>query len=298
MAKSLGQIHTITQSISANSAGYAGSVDCSGLLTNQLSRLVRAGNMFKVVGIDMTLDNFPGTTGAGNVSGHFRYYAPTRGRCAAFRGAFKAMANTMKLQGLTMRDNAMYDFTVPLSSFTPNHSNQATLDGFNGLALNHGTVAQSIFGVHNANVQPAYTGTSADLFTSGFSTLQNPAGPAIDFVLNDTVPFEGNSNIADVTYETIPFVISWDSSGTQTLETFQWRPDPALYLAILCGQLEVVIDQVSAGATQQLNISVMISGWKSIMGSPDKKPRRRSSKKKIDVQKMTNKQFSKYMGRN
>lgn len=283
MAKSLGQIHTTNYTFNTNAVGFAGPVNLPGELTDQLSRIIRAGNMFKVVGIDMTLDNFPGTVPAGAVSGHLRYYAPTRGRCAAFRGAFKAMANSMKLQGLTMRDNPMYDFTVPLSDSNTLHPNQASLDGFNGLALNHAIATQSIFGVHNANVQPQYTGSAGDLFTGGFATVQNPGTPAIDFVLNDVVPFEGNSNIADTEYEKIPFVISWDSTGTQTVETFQWRPDPALYLAIMCGQLEVIIDQVSPGASLQLNVSVMTSGWKSIMGSPDKKPRR--SKKRMSKKK-------------
>jgi len=283
MAKSLGQIHTVNFNQQINATGYQGALDLTGELTSQLSRLVRAGNMVKVVGIDMSLDNGPFHTETGSVSGHLRYYAPTRGRCAAFRGAFKAMANTMKLQGLTMRENAMYDFTVPLSNFTTTHQNQASLDGFNGLALNHSTAAQSIFGVHNANVQPAFTGSAADLFTSGFSTLQNPSGPAIDFVLNDAVPFEGNPDIADTEYEEIPFTMNWDQSGAQSVTTFQWRPDPALYLAVLCGQFEIVIDQTTVGAVLELNISVMVSGWKSIMGSPDKKPRR--SKKRSGMKK-------------
>jgi hypothetical protein len=60
----------------------------------------------------------------------------------------------------------------------------------------------------------------------------------------------------------------------------QWRPDPALFLAVMCGQLQCVVEEVNfdGGATAlELNIAVMVSGWKSIMGSPDRK--RKSSKK-------------------
>ncbi|AXH78730.1 MAG: hypothetical protein [Circular genetic element sp.] len=281
MAKSLGQIHTCNfKSINVNTAGYAGSFDLPGTLTSQLSRMVRAGNMFKVVGIDLTLDNFPAATTQGSVSGVLRYYAPTRGRCAAFRGAFKAMADQMKIQGISMRDNAMYDFTVPVSQLTTFHRNQATLDGVTGLALNHSTTAASIFDVHNQNTQPIYTGTAGDLFNGGFNTLLQ-SGAGTDFVLNDTVPFEGNSNFADLEPEEIPFVLSWDSTGTQSLSTYQWRPDPALYLAIMCGQLEVIVEQTTVpSASLQLNAAVMVSGWKSIMGNPDKKPRRSRKAKK------------------
>eukprot|EP01045_Picozoa_sp_COSAG04_P029009 COSAG04_NODE_4655_length_1966_cov_11.003214_3_plen_286_part_00 len=282
MAKSLGQIHTVNKgAIPANSTGFSGSINLPGELTEQLSRMVRAGNMFKVVGIDLTLDNFPGTTSAGSVSGHLRYYAPTRGRCAAFRSAFKAMADTMKVQGLSMRNNPMYDFTVPLNQENTSHNNQATLDGLVGLALNHSTAAASIFAVHNENTQPVYTGSAGDLFNGGFKTLLQNPGTGTDFVLNDTVPFEGNHNFADLDYEEIPFVLSWDPNGNQSVTTFQWRPDPALYLAIMCGQIDVIIDQTTApSASLIINASVMVSGWKSIMGSPDKKPRRSRKSKK------------------
>lgn len=281
MAKSLGQIHTVNRSINTG-AGVAPTnhaIDLPSALTSQLNRMVRAGNFFKIVGIDMTLDSFPGSAPTGSVSGRFLYYAPTRGRCAAFRGAFKAMANTMKLQGLTMRDNPMYDFTVPLDDETTAHRNQASLNGVDGLALNHSIPAQSVFAVHNSNVQPQYSGTAGDLFNSGFSTLQNAGNPNIDFVLNDAIPFEGNPNVASEDFEQIPFVISWDATGSQTEITFQWRPDPALYLAILCGQLRMIIDEKTTTAAFNINVSIMVSGWKSIMGSPDKKPRRRMKSK-------------------
>eukprot|EP01051_Picozoa_sp_SAG22_P041021 SAG22_NODE_22450_length_198_cov_36.202020_1_plen_49_part_10 len=49
MAKSLGQIHTVNKgAITANSTGFSGSINLPGELTEQLSRMVRAGNMFKV----------------------------------------------------------------------------------------------------------------------------------------------------------------------------------------------------------------------------------------------------------
>jgi len=281
MAKSLGQIHSVNFGGNVTTTGQTIDLNCPGELTQQLNRIVRAGNFFKCVGIDINAESgFTGPSHA-TISGRLLYYAPTRGRCAAFRGAFKAMANSMKLQGLTMRDNPMYDFTVPLNQDSLSHANQATLDGTIGLALNHTTPTASIFAVHNANVQPQYTGTAGDLFTSGFSSVQNPTNTSIDFVVNDSVPYTGNANVASEEYESIPFTISWDGVGTETAMNFQWRPDPALYVAIMCGQLQMVIDEKTTNDLVRLNVNIMISGWKSIMGSPDKKARRKAAIKDI-----------------
>lgn len=307
MAKELGQIHTVnyTQAISAT-AGTAQNailVDLPGQLTSQLQTLVRWGTYHKIVGIDITLDNnqLVGAIRGGQISGYIRYYAPTKGRCEAVRGAFDAMKTVMKNQGISMSDNRMYDFKAPINELSHSSGvfpNQATLDGASGLALFNGSnPPASIFNVHNESVRPTETGAAADLFSSGFATLQNPAG-GTDFVLNDEAAYSGNRDGASTEYETIPFQLTFDPT-TGNVSTFQWRPDPALFLAVLCGQMSVVVDAVYTEGTPtpptsiDLNLSVMVSGWKSIMS----KPKSRRSKKKIDVQKMTDKQFRAYMGR-
>lgn len=281
MAKSLGQIHNVNKNFTI-SAGSEHRVDLPAELTSQLQRMVRAGNFFKLVGMDLTLDNFPGTTTSGTVSGRMLYYAPTRGRCAAFRGAFKAMANVMKLQGISMRDNPLYDFTLPLNdvgNLGDPHKNQATLDGVGGLSLTHSNEAYSVFGVHNASVRPVYTDTAAQLYAEGFNTiLQAGQGSGTDFVINDSVPFTGSPDYADDNYESIPFQLNWDSTAGAVTTTLEWRPDPALYLAVLCGQVVFQVDQFIGASSLVLNVNLMVSGWKSIMGSPDKKPRRRQKK--------------------
>ena len=283
MAKSLGQIHSVNVRTSFNTANQKYNIDLPGQLSAQLNRMVRAGTFHKVVGIDIGVD--PILFGnSGQISGRFRYFAPTRGRCAAFRGAFKSTAELMKTQGITMRDNELYDFKVPLNAETALNTfeNQATLDGINGLALINTNTRASVFAVHNSGVQPGQTSPSnSDLFSEGFNTLMSSA--STDFVLNDNVPFDYNPDFASEDYEEIPFSVVYDQ-GTGTVSNFQWRPDPALYLAVMCGQFQVVVDEVDGGASNvDLNIHVMVSGWKSIMGNPDKKPRRskmRSGKKK------------------
>ena len=294
MAKELGQIHTVnyTQAVGTGGPFNAINVDLPGQLTEQLQTIIRAGTYHKVVGIDMSLDTV-GTTGGGQVTGRIRYFAPTKGRCEAFRSAFQAMKEQMKIQGVETRTNPLYDFRAPLNDSPHTNGvfrNRATLDGTNGLALNHTTVAgASIFGVHNRNVQPTYTGASGDMFQPGFDTLlQSTTGT--DFVLNDHVPFTGDRNTASLEYEEIPFMLTWTPDSTDFAVNWNWRPDPALFLAVLCGQMSVIVEEVNldGGASGvNLNVAVMVSGWKSIMGDPSKKKSRKSSSKKKELLKTT-----------
>lgn len=180
----------------------------------------------------------------------------------------------------------MYDFKAPINEFTHLNSpfpNQATLDGATGLALNNVTnPSAGIFNVHNESVRPDGGFTpAADLFSAGFSTLVNPVG-GTDFVLNDEVAYSGNTHGASREYEKIPFQLTFDPVKG-TVSTFQWRPDPALFLAVLCGQMSITVDAVYLEGTPtpptniDLNVSIMVSGWKSIMSKPRA---RKSSKKK------------------
>ncbi len=269
---------------SVDDPGEVLDIDLPGELTNQLSRMIRAGNYFKIVGIDLGIDT-AGTVGGGQISGFFRYYAPTRGRCNAFKGAFKAMADAMKMQGINMRDNKLYDFRAPINDARDTQfPNQATLDGVGGLCLNHTTEeGQSIFGVHNRSQQPQYTGTAGDLFQPGFDTLIQDAATGTDFILNDAIPYTGDVNYAETEYETIPFNLSWTPDSTDIVTNFQWRPDPALYLAVLCGQLQLVVEEInfdSGSNALNVYVAVHVSGWKSIMGNPDKKRRKGTRRKK------------------
>ena len=286
-AKDLGQLHVVnyTQNISTAPSRLV-NIDLPGQLTEQLQTMVRAGTYHKVVGIDMSLDTV-GIVGGGQVSGSILYYAPTAGRCAAFRGAFATMKELMTSQGVKTSTNSLYDFKAPineLSVLSGPFPNRATLDGTTGLALYHsGSDGASIFGVHNRNVRPTYTGGTSDLFQPGFDTILQSAATGTDFVLNDTVAYSGNRMEASLQYETIPFTMSWTPDSTDMAVKFQWRPDPALFLAVMCGQMQVVIEELNLDGTApglNLNIAVTVSGWKSIMGVPGKKKSRSKKKSK------------------
>ncbi len=294
--KELGMIHTSNHSAAVTGSGDIFNLDPAGVLTSQLQRMVRHGNFFKIVGIDIGVDTV-GIVGGGQVSGNLRYFAPTRGRCAAFRGAFKAMADYMKLQGISMRDNPMYDFRVPINPEGSNDlENQASLTG--GATANDGlflTVdgtgvgeGHGVFEIHNRSVQPQYTGTAGDLYQPGFDTLLQTNAAGTDFVLNDTVPFTGNEHYADLQEENIPFMVSWTPDSTDIAVQFEWRPDPALYLAVMTGQFQLYVEELNLDNSApgvNLRIAIHVAGWKSIMGNPDKKkksrrPRRKFRKKK------------------
>jgi len=283
MAKELGQIHTCNETMTAQNPGDVHDIDLPGLLSSQLQRMVRQGNFFKCVGIDIGL-TATGAVGGGQVSGWLRYYAPTKGRCDAYRAAFKAMKQQLKMQGLTTSTNPLYDFRCSFNDQSPaGFPNQATLDGTNGLVLNSlSSLHHSVFGTHNYGVTPTYEGSTAGLFGEGFDTLLQNTSGRTDFVLNDAVPWTGNSDEASLEWEYIPFTLSWTPDSTDQAVSFQWRPDPALYLAIMCGLIQVHVEEIdldSGAPSLELNIAVMVSGWKSIM-SDRRHSRKKSSKKK------------------
>ena len=297
MAKSLGQIHTVNYELSAPGvpAGESFLVDLPGQLTSQLQTMVRQGNYFKVVGIDMSLRNIAGAPvlEPQSVSGKIKYYAPTRGRCEAYKAAYRAVRRGMELQGINVRGNRHYDFRVPITlpSGTANGTeflNAATIDGSNNLTLDASATSATdeVFTVYNSNIQPEQT-AGVD-FSTGFGVPGGALGAGItptDFVLNEGEYYEGSMiRVASLEYESIPFQLSYGTSAaadTSTAFELEWRPDPALYLAVLTGQFVVEIES-SSSATQSLliDMAVHVSGWKSIMGNPDKKRRSRKSSKK------------------
>lgn len=278
MAKSLGQIHTANLSATVSNAGDKILVDLPGILTNQLQRMVRQGNYFKVVGIDMTCRDLVGATGEVAVSGVLEYYAPTEGRCEAYKNAYSAVRRAMKIQGINIRGNQHYDFRVALSDTTgfvngATFLNQSTFDGTNQLTLDDsaGSATDQVFTVYNSNIQPEQT-AGVD-FSSGFGFPGATGGSATDFVLNEGEYHEGSRiAFAENTMESIPFSISFGQDGAQGMSStmmFQWRPDPALYLAVLTGQFAIIIDDINdsdAGSFVNLDIAVHVSGWKSVMG--------------------------------
>jgi len=290
MAKELGMIHTANFSSLIDPDDpltHKHLLDVPQTLSSQLNRLVRQGNMFKIVGIDMILRS--DADYGGQISGRLKYYAPTRGRCEAYRAAFDAMRKAMDLQGISMKDNAQYDFRTVLSPLENYDNgadiiNVASLTGSNELVLHTDLVGYpencKVFDVHNASVSPT---TALASFSSGFNTMGVQAAPT-DFVLQDGLLFSGNENSADTETEFIPFQLSFTPGTTDISVDLNWRPDPALYLAIMTGQFELRITEVDidgsppAGTGIRVDTSVMVSGWKSIMGNPDKKKRSSSRK--------------------
>ncbi len=86
-AKELGMIHStnFTRRVTnSTSSGSTSLLDLPGQLSEQLQRLIRQGQYFKIAGIDIGLMPVGSTTSA-SVSGILKYYAPTKGRCAAYR---------------------------------------------------------------------------------------------------------------------------------------------------------------------------------------------------------------------
>ena len=276
-AKELGMIHVANFTTRVNDGDTTSTLlDLSGTLTEQLQRLIRQGQYFKIVGIDMAVHGV-GAVQAGTVSGLLRYFAPTSGRCEAYRAAFKAMAEAMKLKGISMRDNRFYDFklsTRDSTVLTNSLANCASFDGISELSLN-AAVPNGIFQVHNFGVEPQEATTS---FNPGFDVFGSAGN---DFVVNEGQQgYTGTDGlIADVEFEEIPFTVAFDVDGTSGGNLLlQWRPDPALYLAVLTGQFEITLDSTTTippAGVLDIETTIMVSGWKSIMGKKKAKQLRR-----------------------
>ncbi len=281
-AKELGQIHQVDWAfqLAPTASGLVFTKDFAFALSEQLQTMVRQGNYFKLVGVDIALDPDPAASNsAGRITGEILYYAPTRQRCAAYRHAFKAMADQMSNQGIPMRSNENYDFRVGLTDFNlPPLENQATLDGTTALALNNtASAGASVFAVWNESQQPSQTGTVT--FGEGFDTLLASGGAKTDFVLNNQTAIR-EADFASTDFQRIPFQVAY--GGDDTTATFQWRPDPALYVAVMCGLFTVRVNEIQMEpGTVSLNLhtTFSIAGWKSIMGDPEKKKKRLSRRK-------------------
>jgi hypothetical protein len=104
-----------------------------------------------------------------------------------------------------------------------------------------------------------------------------------DFVNDEQdLGYTGNPMYANPNAEAIPWQLSYSPGTTDISTSLQWRPDPALYVAMAFGQIRVKLDEIDLDGAQNplnLDIAVHIAGWKSIMGDPDKPKRVRSKAK-------------------
>ncbi len=274
MAKSLGMIHTVDTTFNNAAAGDLFLMDLPGQLSKQLQHRIRLLSNFKVCGIDIGIVG----SGAATVSGEIRYFAPTKGRVEALKEAWTACKTMFKLSGVKYWNNINYDFRPIFRDPTLYQNggdflNQASLESVGGVPgalclVQPAAGYQAVFATYNAGIQPAQT--AAIDFTSGFHTIE--AGTAGDMVINEGEYINSWVAQAQELPEKIPFQLSMDTANNEASTTFMWRPDPALYLSVLTGQLEVDI-QLSSEPLVDLNMSVMVSGWKSLHD------RRKSTKK-------------------
>lgn len=277
MAKTLGQIHTVDYQLQNVAAGDRGILDLSGQLSKSLQHRVHAMSSFKVVGIDMAI-----LGSAGTISGQLKYFAPTKGRVEALKQAWEACKDMLRLNGVKYWNNINYDFR-PIFSNPANYLignaegtdffNQASLESVGGvpgpLCLVDGPAGyKTVFDTYNEGIQPAQTAVVD--FSTGFNVIE--AGTAGDMVLNEGEYLNSWLPQAEESPEVIPFSLSVDYVD-EIASTWNWRPDPALYLAVLTGQIEIECEAASsaAGGLMDLSVSIMVSGWKSILSSGKRK---------------------------
>lgn len=309
MAKSLGQIHTVNYDYDPSAVGLAAGnylhIDLPGQLTDQLQHMCRMMCYYKVVGIDMNLGpTINNDRVVASMSGKLQYFAPTKGRVAALKMAYKAVRRMMKLSGVKPSNAGSYDFRPIIRDPAALENgadipNQAAIED-NGLAscLANGPGGSSnIFALYNQGVLPREAVGAATFFEEGFDIGLRSDATSADWTLNEKVTLQSpHVALASDEYEEIPFELSWSGAGydagppvvspdVSTNVALQWRPDPALYLAVLTGQLVVAIEECSVtkdgepeplGA--ELSVAVHVAGWKSILGEHRRKRRSKKGK--------------------
>ncbi len=285
MAKSLGKIHTVNfdaKQFTATGQKYL--CDASQELTQQLGHMIRNSNSYKLVGLDMTVSEY-GDTGAASVSGSIRYFSPTKGRCQAYRDAYEAIRRGMRLNGVNIRGNKQYDFRVALADLSTYQNGDdfvniaAIRGGASGAAGQQGQLvlsaeaitanSQSVFATYNLDRQPVAAPGDTPTFSAGYNIL-SPSGTISDFVDNEGFFWDGMKDEAHDEWEEIPFQLSWTPTSDDTAFTFQWRPDPALYISMMCGQFEIRIDEIDTAGDDPVRIDVAahFAGWKSMVSAP------------------------------
>jgi len=240
MAKSLGQIHTVNHTVTINDdeEGSLWHLEMSQPLTQQLGHMVRSGNSYKCVGIDISID--PNTSpiivqGYGAVSGVLRYYNPTKGRVMAWKAGYEAVRRAMRIQGISTRQNNQYDFRVPLKSriLYRNPSdfvnvacqlNDSDTELVLGNAAPSGVIGfsnnRSLFDVHNQSIVPSADATTE--FYSGLGLMFNQEdGSPADYVSNEATFWSGQKNEAALEMEEIHFQLAYDADES----TLTYRSD-------------------------------------------------------------------------
>ncbi len=293
MAKSLGKIHTVNWDAKEfTSSGQRYLCDASQELTQQLGHMIRNSNSYKLVGLDLTASQF-GDTGTASISGSIRYFSPTKGRCDAYRDAYEAIRKGMHLNGVNIRQNKQYDFRVALSDLT-NYLNGADFvniasirgggdPGNNGqLVLSAEDItgnSQSVFATYNLDRQPVADPSATPTFSAGYNIL-SPSGNISDFVDNEGFFWDGMKDEAHDEWEEIPFQLAWTPTSDDTAFTLQWRPDPALYVSLMLGQFEIVVDEIDSGGDPvRISVAAHFAGWSSMV-SKRTNGRRKSKKSK------------------
>lgn len=301
MPKSLGQIHTVdfNYEFAPTLTGVSNAFlcDASAELSKQFNRNIRMMQIYKLVGADLVLQ-LPDQASVEDTDrvickGRMRYFQPTLGRCQALRDSFEQFKAMAKAQGVNPSNNKLFDFRViprPMDQYPHNANplngyeifNTSTLNGVDPLVMTGGATGVSVYDSYNEGVSPKDATVTSDDFTSGLDQWQ--VGTQTDFVLNEGTIQTGNFRIADTQMEEIPFELAFDITARR-VATLQWRPDPALFLGILGGFVEIVIDEAKAEGGDpfsacELDISLHFAGWKSIISpKPNFGKRSRSAKR-------------------
>lgn len=277
--------------------GFPVLLDLSSEITRTNNRMCRQMSNFKVQAIKIQVD--PDEGGAAplgddgtyvTVKGRLRYLKPTKGRISALKKGRMAWFAARRNDGLTWNKHQDFRVTPQATSVYcnafdgvdnqtyPSIPNLSTLDGNRALAcFSNAGSGYELFTNHNDGLEQLSPSTT-NMSDEGLTTRLDTAAGDTDFMLEEEVLLATSANHADDDYEYIPFTCSYNDSGQIT--NWEWDASPNLYLSVLCGWFEILLDEVKTDADSTLGMPIIdmeiqfqVTGWTSFS-------KRRSRRKK------------------
>tara|TARA_Y100001973_G_scaffold89298_1_gene135494 strand:- start:60 stop:1016 length:957 start_codon:yes stop_codon:yes gene_type:complete len=151
-------LHTVTGSLDVDQADDGLNmtvnrlIDVSAQLSQRFGRMIRQGQTFDLLGIDISARHADsGNDVGGAVSGLLNWYSPTKGRIAAWKKAFRTTQRLRKLSGIEGSSNrSAYDFRVGLINGYDTVRQNAEMLEDEPLYLHHSSdPKQSLFAAYN-----------------------------------------------------------------------------------------------------------------------------------------------------
>lgn len=313
-------MHTVTGSVAIDQADDGlnstvnKTVDLGYHLSQRFGRMIRQGQTFDVIGIDISCRHADsGNDVGGAISGLINWYEPTKGRVAAWKKAFRTAQRLRKLSALDgTSSRSAYDFRVGLNEAYPLVRQNCEFIEDHPLYLhNTANAQQSLFEAYNRAQDKLGTDTDGDVHEDVYGIEEAWDDMAVgnapvghDYFADDLeyplfIPGAANPTLNYIGFSSAFGARSEDEAGlVQTLigtagppesgeafpaspgvYDFQWRPmKPVPVMAGLLGiqPTSTMVDEAGLFTDDVIiDYAVHVGGWSPFIKSRKSKKGRR-----------------------